>query len=75
MPEKDLETVKNVWLDTQEKIISGDYEHFTKSSDRMISHVRPKGRDSEDLMITPQGTKEKKKCFWLNRDYVMSIIE
>ena len=74
MPEKDLNVVEEVWLHTKNKILNGDYNNFIRSSDKMISHVRPKGRDSKDLMSTPQGTLEKKKCFWLNRDYVMSII-
>lgn len=30
--------------------------------------------DSKDLMTTPQGTREKKKCYWLNRKYVLSEI-
>ena len=29
---------------------------------------------SKDLMTTPQGTREKKKCYWLNRKYVLSKI-
>jgi len=40
MPEKDLEVVKRVWLDAQHKISTGDYKHFTRSSDKQIAHVR-----------------------------------
>ncbi|NLE16363.1 MAG: hypothetical protein GX626_10900 [Spirochaetales bacterium] len=75
MPEKDLEVVKKVWLDAQQKIAIGDYEHFIKSSHRQIAHVRPHANDSFDVMRTPQGTFEKKQSFWLNRNYIMEILQ
>ncbi|ADY14425.1 Sau3AI family type II restriction endonuclease [Sphaerochaeta globosa] len=74
MPETDLQVVKQVWLDAQQKISSGNYENFVKSSDRKIAHVRPHATDSSDVMRTPQGTYEKKKSFWLNRNYIMEIL-
>lgn len=74
MPEKDLEIAKQVWLDAQQKISKGDYDNFIKSSNRQIAHVRPHAKDSTDVMRTPQGTFEKKKSFWLNRDYIMDIL-
>ncbi len=74
MPQEDLEIVEKVWLDTQDKIFAGDYENFIRIKDKQIAHVRPKAQNAEDVMVTPQGTKEKKKCFWLNRDYIASVI-
>ena len=74
MPNDDLEVCHQVWLDTQQKIREGDYAHFIKASNNMISHVRPKAINSEDLMETPQGTFEKKKAYWLNRDYIFGIV-
>ena len=74
MPNADLETCRLFWLDTQQKIKSGDYQHFIKSSDKRICHVRPKAKNSDDVMETPQGTFEKKKAYWLNRDYIFDII-
>lgn len=74
MPEQDLETAKLVWEDTKQKIILGDYGHFSRRQDSPIAHVRPKGQDSYDLMRTPQGVLEKKKCFWLNNGYIRKIV-
>lgn len=74
MPVKDLEIIEHVWLDTQNKILKGDFEHFIKISDKMIGHVRPKGANAKDVMITHFGTYEKKKCFWLNSEYILSVI-
>ena len=74
MPVKDYPVVQRFWEDTKMKISLGDYNHFLKSSENPICHVRPKGADSTDLMLTPQGTWEKKKCYWLNRTYILSEI-
>ena len=76
MPISDLEgSMKRVWKDTVEKIKLGDYDNFIKIKDGEIAHIRPKGKDSSDLMITPQGTYEKRKCFWLNAKYIKEQIE
>ena len=74
MPVKDYPVVQRFWEDTKVKVALGDYNHFIKSSENPICHIRPKGADSTDLMKTPQGTWEKKKCYWLNRQYVLSEI-
>jgi DNA mismatch repair protein MutH len=73
MPWEDLEIARRFWEDTKAKIIRGDYEHFLKISDDMICHVRPKGVDNNDLMETPQGDLQKKKCYWLNASYIKRI--
>lgn len=75
MPTNDLTNAKAYWEDTKSKVTAGDYDHFLKSSEHPICHVRPKGVDSHDLMETPQGTKEKKKAYWLNRSYILSLLE
>jgi DNA mismatch repair protein MutH len=75
MPVEDLEIAKEFWEDTKKKIKKGDYNHFIKISDDKICHVRPKGADSKDLMETPQGKMEKKKCYWLNSSYIKTQIE
>lgn len=75
MSSQDLEIAKDFWMDTKQKIINDDYENFIKISDNKICHVRPKGNDSSDLMETPSGRMEKKKCYWLNSSYIKKIIE
>lgn len=75
MPVKDLEVSRLFWEDTKGKIISNDFEHFIKISENRICHVRPKGKDSSDLMETITGRMEKKKSYWLNSSYIRKIIE
>ena len=74
MPSADLEVARKFWEDTKKKIKQGIYDQFIKISADRICHVRPKGRDSRDLMETPQGTREKKKCYWLNSEYIRRQI-
>lgn len=74
LPAQDLHQAMHVWVDTRAKIKRGDYQNFIKSSENPVAHVRPKGIDSRDLMETPQGTYEKKKCFWLNANYIRNLV-
>ncbi|WP_445452207.1 MutH/Sau3AI family endonuclease [Flavobacterium sp. 25HG05S-40] len=74
MPNKDLEKAKLFWEDTKEKILNNDFNHFIKISDNKMCHIRPKGRNSLDLMETITGSQEKKKCYWLNASYIKKII-
>lgn len=76
MPISDLDgSMYKVWLDTTDKIKQGIYDDFIKISDGEIAHIRPKGQSAKDLTPTPQGTEERKKCFWLNAKYIKEQIE
>lgn len=75
MPATDLNNgMHDLWKDTVNKIKKGDYDNFMKSSDNPVGHIRPKGRNSEDKIDTPQGIKQKKMCFWLNTQYISDQI-
>lgn len=74
MPVKDQAIAEEFWLDTKKKIQKDDFKHFIKISDDRICHVRPKGRDSSDLMKTASGRMEKKMCYWLNSSYIKKIV-
>ncbi|WP_318714036.1 Sau3AI family type II restriction endonuclease [Treponema sp.] len=74
VPVEDYHFFEGVWTDTKNKVAAGDYEHFMKISDNPASHIRPKGKNNDDLMYTPQGIMEKKKCFWINQSYIQEKI-
>lgn len=74
MPNKDLQVAEEFWRDTRKKVKKGQYDTFWKISDDRIFHVRPKGINARDLMETPQGGLEKKKSYWLNSNYIKSLI-
>lgn len=74
MPRKDIDAAEAFWRDTRDKVRVGDYSHFIKSTEHSICHVRPKAKNAADMSETPQGGKSKKMCYWLNRDYVLDIV-
>lgn len=74
VPTEDYDKFKFVWEDTKQKIQNNDYNSFIKISENSVSHIRPKGKNSNDLMETPQGTYEKKKCFWINQKYIQEKL-
>lgn len=74
MPKKDQDIYRRLFNDTKQKIKKGIYNDFVKISDERIGHIRPHGRDKKDLIDTPQGTKDIKRCFWLNASYIKKQI-
>ena len=73
MPLKDLESMRQLWMDTKEKIRTGRYDDFIKKSQHDVGHVRPHAKNSLDTYPTPQGGAQSKKSFWLNNDYIKDI--
>lgn len=74
IPQNDMDVLEQVWIDTKKKIQKGDFEHFIKASENKIGHVRPKGQNALDVMEAPDGTMQKKKCFWLNSSYIKAMV-
>ena len=74
MPFKDLEQGKVLWNDTREKVVASNYEHFLKSSENPVCHIRPKAQNAADTTEGAQGFQVKKMCYWLNREYIFNQI-
>lgn len=74
MPYEDRLEAQRVWEDTKRRVAI-DASDLPKGTESHIAHVRPKARDASDTIPTPQGTMLIKKCFWLNREYVSSILD
>ncbi len=55
--------------------------NFPKKTDNPHFHVRPHGRDSNDVFPLPVPdkltglTEYTKQCFWINKEYILSVIE
>ena len=75
MPANDLEKMKSLWEDTKLKITENNYANFIRKTQHAVGHIRPHAKDSSDVYLTPQGTLKTKKSFWLNNDYLQSVIE
>ena len=74
-PMRDLHHAQKVFDCTKDCIRRGDYASLPKIADNPVAHVRPHGRDASDTCVTPQGTYEVKRCFWLNAKYIQKAIE
>lgn len=92
MPEMDIESyVMEMWKNTYNTIKTGDIvkeikngkrkTNFVGMKDNRVCHVRPHGRNANDVCKLPTpdkltGANEyTKHCFWLNNTYIKEIFE
>ncbi len=73
VPDKDFQTIGQVWEDTKEKVLREDFDHFVRSSDGRISHIRPHARNSNDT-YPYNGKQYVKRCFWFNDKYIADVV-
>lgn len=73
MPYKDRNEAQRVWEDTKRRVAI-DARDLPRSAESRVAHVRPKAKNALDTLPTPQGEELIKKCFWLNRSYIASIV-
>ena len=73
MPEEDLDVIKWVWMDTREKVLHEDFDHFIGSSNGRLVHVRPHAQNRDDTYPF-NGKEYTKRGFWFNDSYVQRII-
>ena len=73
MPYLDRLEAQRVWEETKRRV-SIDASDLPRSSESAVAHVRPKARDGNDKLQTPQGDFQVKKCFWLNKDYIAGVV-
>jgi DNA mismatch repair protein MutH len=73
MPYLDREEAQRVWEDTRRRVAI-DASDLPRSTESRVAHVRPKAKNAQDTLPTPQGTDLVKKCFWLNRSYIGDVI-
>lgn len=74
MPAEDLAKAREVWEKAKGQVLIEDFENMPKVAFNGVAHVRPKARNSDDLMETASGRKVKKKCFWLNNSYIREVV-
>jgi len=67
--------VKLVWDQTVDKIKQSKASELTRESVDMTIHVRPHSRNAEDTDVLPDGSLAIKKSFWINKNYLQSILE
>lgn len=55
---------------TVELIMEDKADCLPKSSENIVCHVRPHGRNAQDTLPTPTGGRAVRKSFWLNQKYL-----
>ena len=77
MPSVDLSLASEYWRNIKEAVYNNHIspEYFWRESDHKKFHVRPKGRNAEDVTANPNGGTAKKYCYWFNKDYIKQIID
>ena len=74
MPYKDRVEAERVWADTARKIKDNN-TLFLGLRDSTVAHVRPHGRNADDMDQLPSGGYFGKRSFWFNAKYVESQIK
>lgn len=76
--DEDLAEACRVYKITRQHILANDYDHFPGirglEGNGSHIHVRPHATKGETC-LTPQGTRETKKSFWITNKYVQQIID
>ena len=74
MPYSDRREAQRVWQDTKRRVALNARD-LPGSTESPVAHVRPKAKNAEDTLITPQGDMVSKKCFWLNKSYIAQQLK
>jgi hypothetical protein len=74
MPFSDREEARTVWEVTRERVRGGLWP-LPRAHENPVAHVRPKGRNGNDKLMTPQGIMRLKQCFWLNRSFIADVVQ
>lgn len=82
MPEEDIEKyVAPAWNKVHEIMISGkstgygtDGNQLPKMSFNHVFHMRPHGKNGNDVITLPNGETITKQCWWLDRLYIAKIV-
>ncbi len=83
IPYDDLQEVRRVWEQTVQTIKDGveivtvnemTKNNLPKATQSSVAHVRPHGRNKDDVYPLPDGRLLTKQCFWLNREYIEKIV-
>ena len=74
MPYQDREEARRVWEKTKYQIASHQADVLPKSTESRVAFVKTKGKNNQDLHLTPQGVMMTKKGFWLKDSYIADQV-
>lgn len=76
MPASDIDIAEDYWNNIRTCVLKNTIspKYFWNKRMHNKFHVRPKGRNMNDLAHNPNGGWARKYCYWFNSEYVTSII-
>jgi len=76
IPYSDLDIdIRWVFDETKRRINAWKNKSLPKIKENLVSHVRPHGKNKDDIVEYPNGEKDVKKCFRLNAKYIEKQIQ
>lgn len=77
MPQRDLDVAEKYWENIRSHVMANEIapQYFWSKSMHRKFHVRPKGRNADDLAPNPNGGMARKYCYWFNSEYITEIIK
>ncbi len=69
-----LEGIAREWTVFRDLILAGGIERLPTAKSTSFIHVRPKGKDSSDVVEAPGAKFFQRSCFWLNKDFIKRIL-
>jgi DNA mismatch repair protein MutH len=71
MPAEDIERHARECFERTIQLVREDKaDYLPRSADNKVCHVRPHGRNRQDVVPTPSGGLAVRKSFWLNQRYL-----
>lgn len=77
MPPHDLELAKEYWENIRKNVLANriDAKYFWSIKNHRKFHVRPKAAKADNRTVNPNGGEAYKYCYWLNAEYIKTIID
>ena len=75
MRDSDLLEARRCYDEMRKRVQEGHAERSVTSRENRCCHVRPHGRNKADVLPTPYGSFETKKCFWINAAFIGEEID
>lgn len=72
---EDWGIIEDEWTTFQGYVRRCDMESMPTGKATRRIHMRPHGRTAADIDVDPCGHVVTKQCFWLNQDFVQSILK
>jgi DNA mismatch repair protein MutH len=81
-----FDIIQREWKMYQKEVVEGKARYFvpegrkgrrnglTPASRTKIIHMRPHGRNANDVYPDPRGNLVTKQCFWLNKEFVWKLV-